>query len=122
MHQAAQALLGENDFTSFRASGCQARNANRNLHAISVTRQGDYICVDIKANAFLYHMVRNIVGSLLLIGQSLQPVTWLGELLKAKDRKLAGPTAVADGLYFVSVEYPEQFLLPAVSEPPLFLL
>ena len=120
MHQAAQLLLGENDFSSFRAAGCQAKHAMRELQSISVSREGQYVYVDIVANAFLHHMVRNIVGSLFDVGKEAKPVTWFTELLQLKDRNQAGITAPACGLYFVSVEYPEQFILPEVAEPPFF--
>ncbi len=108
MHQAAQALTGEQDFTSFRSSACQAEHANRNVHWVKVSRQGDYIYIDIEANAFLHHMVRNIVGSLIMIGQNDQSVSWMKELMQCKDRNQAGPTAPADGLYLVKVTYPEE--------------
>jgi len=108
MHQAAQALLGEQDFTSFRSSACQAEHARRNIHWIKVTRESDIIYIDIKANAFLHHMVRNIVGSLLMIGQAVKPVSWMENLLHCKDRNQAGPTAPAAGLYLVKVSYPEK--------------
>jgi len=108
MHLAAQALLGEQDFTSFRSSACQAEHAMRNVHWVSVSREGDYIYIDIEANAFLHHMVRNIVGSLIMIGQEVKPVSWMADLMCCKDRNQAGPTAPADGLYLVNVTYPEE--------------
>lgn len=108
MHQAAQALLGERDFSSFRAAACQAEHAMRNIHWIKVSRHGDFIYVDIEANAFLHHMVRNIVGSLLMVGSAEQSPGWIAELMEAKDRTLAGPTASADGLYLVKVVYPDE--------------
>lgn len=120
MHQAAQLLLGENDFSSFRAAGCQAKHAMRELQEISVTRDGQYIYVDIVANAFLHHMVRNIVGSLFEVGKQARAVEWFTELLEVKDRNKAGITAPASGLYFVSVEYPEEFELPEIAKPPYF--
>ena len=120
MHQAAQLLLGENDFSSFRASGCQAKHAMRELQSISVSREGQYIYVDIVANAFLHHMVRNIVGSLFEVGKQAKPIEWFTELLEVKDRNQAGITAPACGLYFVSVEYPQEFDLPDIAEPPYF--
>jgi len=120
MHQAAQLLLGENDFSSFRASGCQAKHARRELQEITVSRDGQYVYVDIVANAFLHHMVRNIVGSLFEVGKQARAVEWFSELLEVKDRNQAGITAPACGLYFVSVEYPLEFGLPQVSEPPQF--
>jgi len=108
MHQAAQALIGEQDFSAFRSSACQAEHANRNVHWVKVSRQGDYIYIDIEANAFLHHMVRNIVGSLMMIGQQVEPVSWMADLMQCKDRTQAGPTAPADGLYLVKVSYPQE--------------
>ncbi|MDF0535423.1 tRNA pseudouridine(38-40) synthase TruA [Shewanella yunxiaonensis] len=121
MHEAAQYLLGENDFTSFRAVQCQSKTPFRNLHRISVSRQGMYVIVDVEANAFLHHMVRNIVGSLLEVGLGNQPVDWLGQLLALKDRTKAAATAKPHGLYLVHVTYPEHFNLPTVAAGPLFL-
>ena len=122
MHQAAQALLGEQDFSSFRASGCQSLHARRNIHQLDVSRVGDVVYVDIVANAFLQHMVRNIVGSLLKVGTHEQPIEWMAELLAKQDRTLAAATAPACGLYFVFVEYPAQFGLPNKYELPQFVL
>ena len=113
MHAAAQALLGMHDFTSFRALSCQARHPRRNVLAISVRRDGDEVCVEIEANGFLHHMVRNIVGSLLLIGRGEQPVTWLGELLAGRNRQVAGPTAPSTGLTFIGPRYEPHWGLPA---------
>ncbi len=121
MHRAAQSLLGENDFTSFRAMSCQSSTPMRNVSHIKVTRKGSYVVVDIKANAFVHHMVRNIVGSLLEIGCGNQPENWMAELLAAKDRTLAAATAKAEGLYLVDVDYPEHFGLPVIPLGPLFL-
>lgn len=121
MHRAGQSLLGENDFTSFRAVQCQSRTPWRNVNHLKVTRHGPYVVVDIKANAFVHHMVRNIVGSLLEIGCGNQEEGWMAELLAAKDRTQAAATAKAEGLYLVSVDYPERFALPALPIGPLFL-
>ncbi|AFJ46332.1 tRNA pseudouridine(38-40) synthase TruA [Shimwellia blattae] len=121
MQRAAQCLLGENDFTSFRAVQCQSRTPWRNVHHIQVTRYGSYLVVDIKANAFVHHMVRNIVGSLLEVGCGNQPEGWMAELLALKDRTLAAATARAEGLYLVAVDYPERFALPQLPMGPLFL-
>lgn len=107
MHQAAQALTGEQDFSSFRAASCQAKHAMRNVHWVKVTRKGDFVYVDIEANAFLHHMVRNIVGTLMMIGTGEQSISWVADLMEIKDRSQAGPTAAADGLYMVKVTYPE---------------
>ncbi|MEG0183152.1 MAG: tRNA pseudouridine(38-40) synthase TruA [Stenotrophomonas sp.] len=113
MHAAAQALLGENDFSAFRSVNCEALHARRELQAISVTRDGEVLEVCVQANAFLHHMVRNIVGSLILVGCGDKPVAWLGELLAGKDRTVAGPTAPPQGLVFVGPLYPDNWQLPA---------
>lgn len=113
MHEAAQALRGENDFSAFRAAQCEAKHAMRNLHEISVVRQGEQVHVELQANAFLHHMVRNIVGSLIPVGLGERPTSWLGELLQARDRTVAGPTAPAEGLLFVGPKYPSEWALPA---------
>ncbi|MFA0066913.1 tRNA pseudouridine(38-40) synthase TruA [Vibrio breoganii] len=121
MHQAAQFLLGENDFTSFRAAHCQSHSPFRNMMHINVTRHNHYVVVDIKANAFVHHMVRNIVGSLLVVGRNEQPSEWIEWLLAQKNRSLAGATAKAHGLYLVKVDYPEEFAIPELPMGPLFL-
>lgn len=121
MHIAAQALLGEHDFTSFRAMQCQSKSPWRNMKHIKVTRHGDYVVVDIKANAFVHHMVRNIVGSLLEIGCGNQDIDWMDKLLAMKDRSKAAATAKAEGLYLVAVDYPAEFNLPTPVMGPLFL-
>ena len=121
MQRAAQCLIGENDFTSFRAVQCQSRTPWRNVMHINVSRFGAYVVVDIKANAFVHHMVRNIVGSLMEVGAHNQPESWIAELLAAKDRTLAAATAKAEGLYLVSVDYPAHYDLPVLPMGPLFL-
>ena len=113
MHEAAQTLLGEHDFSAFRAAGCQAKSAMRELTAISVTRHDDWLTLDVAANAFLMHMVRNITGTLAAIGQGEQPVAWAREVLESRDRKLGGVTAPPHGLTLVAVDYPEAFGIPA---------
>ncbi len=121
MHQAAQVLVGENDFDSFRTVHCQAHSPIRTVHHCQVTRQGDFVIIDIKANAFLHHMVRNIAGSLIRVGRQIETVSWLADVLAARDRTVAGMTAPSGGLYFVDVEYPQQFNLPKSVLGPLFL-
>lgn len=121
MHEAAQALLGEQDFTSFRAALCQSKSPFRNVTEVSVYRQGRYVILDITANAFLHHMVRNIAGSLVEIGAGDKPVTWIAELLLLKDRSKAASTAKPNGLYLVDVFYPDEFELPKTPLGPLFL-
>jgi len=112
MHQAAQLLLGENDFSAFRASQCQAKHANRCIHRIHLQQSGAYLLMDIQANAFLHHMVRNIMGSLMVVGRGEQPAGWVGEVLASRDRNQAGITAPPAGLYLINVEYPKQYGLP----------
>ncbi len=113
MQLAAQALIGENDFSAFRTVQCQANTPMRNVHEITVARSGDKVIVEIEANAFLHHMVRNIVGSLLPIGRGERPVEWMAELLRGRDRGVAGPTARASGLTFLAPRYPAEWKLPA---------
>lgn len=121
MHNAAQALLGEHDFSAFRAALCQSKSPFRNVMNVAVIRQGRYVIIDIKANAFVHHMVRNIAGSLIEIGAGEQDVSWLAWLLEKRDRTLAAATAKPHGLYLVSVEYPEEANLPKHPIGPLFL-
>ena len=120
MHTAAQVLLGENDFSSFRSSACQSAHARRRIKSIDVTTEGSFVYIDIQANAFLHHMVRNIVGSLLKVGTDERPQGWIAELLALKDRTRAGPTAPAPGLYLVAVQYPHEFDLPVSGIVPRF--
>lgn len=122
MNQAASLLLGTHDFSSFRAAECQARSPVKTLDGIQLTRHGRYIVLDVRASAFLHHMVRNIAGTLMTIGAGERPVDWMAEVLAARDRKVAGVTAPPYGLYMVGVEYPQRFALPQREEPgPHFL-
>jgi tRNA pseudouridine38-40 synthase len=120
MHQAAQSLLGEHDFSSFRAAECQAHHPVRSVLEVTVQRDGDFVLVDIEANAFLHHMVRNIVGSLLKIGHGEQPVNWIAELLALRDRTKAAPTAPAAGLYLTHVRYPDLYSFPQATMADLW--
>ncbi|MDT8438781.1 MAG: tRNA pseudouridine(38-40) synthase TruA [Wenzhouxiangellaceae bacterium] len=115
MHEAAQVLVGEHDFSSFRADGCQARGPNRCVHSVAVWRDGDEVCMEIRANAFLYHMVRNIIGTLIEVGAGKRRPEWVGEVLAARSRVEAGPTAPATGLYFLSVSYPDFPMIPTAG-------
>lgn len=121
MQGEAQCLLGEQDFSSFRGAGCQSNTPMRNVHRVTVGRRGDFIVVDIQANAFLLHMVRNIVGSLIAVGSGRQAPGWVAQVLAAKDRTLAAPTAPPQGLYLVDVHYPAGFALPPSIPGPAFL-
>jgi tRNA pseudouridine38-40 synthase len=121
MNSAAQALLGELDFSAFRGASCQSRTPMRNVQFIEVRRRGDLVILEIHANAFLYHMVRNIAGALLAVGDGRKPQYWIAELLAARDRTMAAETAPASGLYLVDVEYPAQFGLPLTPYGPMLL-
>lgn len=112
MHSAAQYLLGEHDFSSFRAASCQSKNARREIQHIKVSRQGCYVIIDIQANAFLHHMVRNISAVLMTIGSGKKSILWAKEVLLAKDRQAASVTASPNGLYLSQVFYPENFIFP----------
>lgn len=117
MHSAAQGLVGEHDFSSFRAMGCQARSPVRTVHSVAVSRRDCEVTIDIEANAFVYHMVRNVAGVLLSIGAGQRPPEWLNKVLEARDRNAAGVTAPAQGLYFMAVDYPEYPELPTARQP-----
>ena len=113
MNFAAQFLVGEHDFTSFRSSECQSRTPVRRIERISVARQSEFVLIEVTANAFLHHMVRNIAGVLLRVGIGEAPPGWVREVLGERDRTRAGVTAPAQGLYLHSVAYAPQFELPA---------
>lgn len=112
MRAAAQHLLGEHDFTSFRASGCQARSPVKTLRRIDIERRGAYWRFEFEADAFLHHMIRNLMGCLLVVGQGLQPPDWMAEVLAARDRDAAAPTFSPDGLYFLGPIYDAHWGLP----------
>ncbi len=120
MQQAANYLIGEHDFSTYRALGCQAKSPVRTLHAFKVSRNGAFIYLDIEANAFLHHMVRNMAGVLMTIGAGEQAPEWADELLQRRDRTRGGVTAPSDGLYLVRVEYPQEFLLPQQENRPVY--
>ncbi len=112
MQQAAQVLLGEHDFSAFRSSQCQAASPVKQMRAIDISRRGVYWRVDFHASAFLHHMVRNIVGCLVAVGNGSRPVTWMSEVLAARDRDRAAPTFSPDGLYFVGPDYDAKYDIP----------
>ncbi len=117
MHQAAQTLVGEHDFSSFRAQACQSKSPKRLMYFIDVYREQDKVIMDISANAFLHHMVRNIAGVLMDIGKGKQPVDWTQHLLKVKNRELSGVTAPPYGLYLGAVYYPQHY---GIAKHPVF--
>ena len=119
MHDCAQLLIGEHDFSSFRAVGCQAKSAHREVQEISVQRHGELIMLDVKANAFLYHMVRNIAGSLLAVGKGEQDREWFRRVFASRDRNLADVTASAAGLYFLRAWYESRYKLPTRGKKPV---
>lgn len=121
MREAARALVGAHDFTSFRAVQCQAKSPVKTVHHLEVIEHGRFIVLDIRANAFLHHMVRNFAGVLMTIGAGERPVEWAAEVLEARDRRAGGVTAHPYGLYLVRVEYPEEFVLPERYLGPHFL-
>ncbi|MCK5361602.1 MAG: tRNA pseudouridine(38-40) synthase TruA [Gammaproteobacteria bacterium] len=115
MGAAAEYLVGEQDFSSFRAAGCQAKSAVRNVVHLEVHRRGDLVFIDIAANAFLQHMVRNVAGVLIEIGKGKREPAWAGELIEARDRTRGAATAPPQGLYLSRIDYPPEHDLPAVS-------
>lgn len=118
MQRGAKRLTGEHDFSSFRSAACQARHAVRRLDAVDVRRAGQAVIIDVTGNAFLHNMVRIIAGVLITIGRGDREPEWTGHLLAVRDRRQAGMTAPARGLYFVGPLYPQTFGLPAPEWPP----
>lgn len=121
MQEACQYLLGEQDFSAFRASGCQSNSPCRNVHQANIYRLGQLVIFEITANAFLLHMVRNIVGSLLEVGLGRKQSLWISQLLSEGNRCNSAATAAPDGLYLVDVDYPAEFGLPTLPKGPVFL-
>ncbi|QBI00339.1 tRNA pseudouridine(38-40) synthase TruA [Pseudoduganella albidiflava] len=119
MRAAVQPLLGKHDFSAFRAAGCQAKTPVKDMYEIGIERHGDMILFTLRASAFLHHMVRNLVGSLVYVGQGREHTGWLGELLAARNRTLAAPTFMPDGLYLAQIEYDAKWGLP--QETPRIL-
>ena len=121
MHEAAQILLGEHDFSAFRGAGCQSQSPMRCVHSIELERLGDLISLDIRSNAFLYHMVRNIAGSLMAVGSGERSIEWFASVFSDRDRNVAHVTADAAGLYFLRAHYPDAIKFPnAAKKPVLF--
>lgn len=123
MAGAARCLVGEHDFSAFRAAACQAKSPIRDLRELRVQRLGDYVLFDFCANGFLHHMVRNLVGALVYVGKGRYPPDWLEEVLASRQRSLAAPTFAPDGLYLCGVEYGPQWSLPdggrIIALPPI---
>ena len=112
MKKASSYLLGENDFTSFRAAACQAKSPIRTVHQLDINKRGDWYMITICANAFLHHMVRNIAGVLMAIGKGKKEINWVEEVLEAKDRTAGGVTAPPHGLYLADIKYPDKYIIP----------
>ena len=121
MHTAAQTLLGERDFSAFRAASCQSTSPMRNVQCIEVKRQGDLLIIEIVANAFLHHMVRNIAGALLAVGDGRKSLEWIVQLMAGRDRSLGVETAPASGLYLAHVQYPRHCTLPLTPYGPMLI-
>lgn len=121
MREGAKYLIGEQDFTSFRATQCQAKSPVRTIHHLHLIRRGDLIILEVQANAFLHHMVRNIVGVLMTVGTGDKPAEWVAEVLAARDRSKGAVTSKPYGLYLVNVDYPEEFNIPKLSPGPFFI-
>jgi len=119
MQEAANHLVGEHDFDSYRAIGCQAKSPVRTVNYVNVTRQGEFVLIDIEANAFLHHMVRNIAGVLMDIGAGKEKPIWAKDILEKRDRTKGGVTAPPYGLYLTGVTYEDEFDLPQLPEPSL---
>lgn len=117
MRQAGQALLGEHDFSSFRAAGCQAHSPVRDLHKFELKSNGHWVWFDVTANAFLQHMVRNIAGCLIEVGCGKRDISWVADVLAKRDRTQGGITAPPNGLYLVGVDYPASMSLPSSYKP-----
>lgn len=120
MQQACQYLIGELDFSSFRSSQCESKTPMRHVKRILVNRYDDFVVIEIEANAFLHHMVRNIAGVLMRVGAGFREPEWVSEVLRAKDRRKAVETASPAGLYLEAVKYPAQFALPSANKSLLF--
>lgn len=116
MQAAAQHLLGTHDFSAFRSSECQANSPVRTMHALQIEQRAQLIVFTLRANAFLHHMVRNIVGSLVLIGSGKRSPAWLQQVLQGRDRALAAPTFMPDGLYLAKVDYDPKWELPQQAD------
>jgi tRNA pseudouridine38-40 synthase len=118
MIKGSRYLIGEHNFNAFRGADCQAKTPFRRIEAITINRVGDFIIIEVQATAFLYHMVRNIVGVLTAVAAGEKPPSWVGSVLASEDRRFGGVTAPAAGLYLVEVEYDDSFTLPICHKGP----
>ena len=121
MDQAGRYLIGEHDFSAYRAAGCQSKTPFREILELSVRRKNDFVIIEIQANAFLQHMVRNIAGVLMLIGRGVKEVDWAHQVLLSEDRTKGAITARPEGLYLIDVRYPDKFALPRLNFGPMFI-
>ncbi len=117
MRAASRALVGTHDFSAFRSAECQARSPVKSMTHVATERSGNFVRFTFRANAFVHHMVRNLVGALVAVGRERHDPSWIAELLAGRDRAVAAPTFMPDGLYLAKVDYPEEIMLP---EPPPF--
>ncbi len=120
MYEAAQALIGEHDFSAYRASSCQSLDPVKHMKKINIERHGEWVVTDIHANGFLHHMVRNMMGVFCKIGAGEAPTDWAREVLESKDRTQGGVTAPPFGLYLTHIEYPTEYALPQANAAPRF--
>jgi tRNA pseudouridine38-40 synthase len=119
MQEAARFLVGEHDFSAFRASACQAKSPIKTLTELSIRQQGNLISLDLTANAFLHHMVRNIVGCLVYVGKGKHPPEWILQVLEGRERSQAAPTFAPDGLYLRRITYDKKWNLPQIQDDSL---
>jgi tRNA pseudouridine38-40 synthase len=119
MREAAQHLVGTHDFSAFRSSQCQAKSPVKQMHEVTVERHGEVIVFTVRANAFLHHMVRNLIGSLIYVGSGRHPPQWLADVLAGRDRSFAAPTFMPDGLYLAKIDYDPKWGLPQEAVSPL---
>jgi tRNA pseudouridine38-40 synthase len=119
MRQAAQHLVGTHDFSAFRSSQCQAKSPVKQMHEVRVERHGEVIVFTLRASAFLHHMVRNLIGSLIYVGNGRHPPSWLADVLAGRDRNDAAPTFMPDGLYLAKIDYDPKWGLPQEASSPL---
>jgi tRNA pseudouridine38-40 synthase len=119
MREAAAHLIGTHDFSSFRASGCQAKTPVKEMHELSIERRGDIIVFTVRASAFLHHMVRNLVGALIYVGTGRNEPGWMAEVLSSRNRDCAAPTFMPDGLYLAKIDYDPKWGLPQEAVSPL---